>query len=333
MNELVKQQILDAIAVSDRIVICRHVRPDGDAVGASYGLKTLIRHAFPNKEVRVINDDRADYLAFMGPEDESWPKEAYTDALAICLDTANTARLANKKALKAATVIKIDHHPDVEAYGDVSWVEDFRSSCCEMIADLALSFPDVLPMQIQAASDLYLGIVTDTGCFRYSNVSAETHRIAAGLLEKGRIDTEWMYANLYLDDVAGLKVNSYVYGHMKITDHGVASVLMSKAVQEKFDLTNEAAGMAVNLLGGIRSSLIWIAFIEVDDTEHPGKTIFRVRLRSRFVAINGLAEKYGGGGHENASGATCRSRREMARLLADADALLDEYKRTHDGWL
>lgn len=332
MNATVKQQILDTVRAYERIVIVRHVRPDGDAVGASRGLRDLLRNAFPDKKIDVVNDDMADYLAFTGPDDEPWTKEDYAGALAVCVDTGNVARLANKTALKADKVIRIDHHPDVENYADLSWVEDFRSSCCEMITDLALSFPDVLPLTKTAAEYLYMGIVTDSGRFRFKEVTGETLRMASVLLDMG-LDTERLYANLYLDDVSKLRVNSYVYSRMKITEHGVASILMSKSAQEKYGLTNEAAGMTVNLLDSIRGSLIWIAFIEVDDTEHPGKTIFRVRLRSRFAAVNGLAEQYGGGGHECASGATCHSRREMTRLIADADRLLAEYKQTHDGWL
>ena len=80
-------------------------------------------------------------------------------------------------------------------------------------------------------------------------------------------------------------------------------------------------------MDSIKGSLIWIAFIEVPD----GTT--RVRLRSRFLPINQIAEKYNGGGHDCASGATLQSKKEIAAVVADADTLLGEYKRTHEGWL
>lgn len=338
MNETIKAQILNTIKAYDRIVICRHVRPDGDAVGSSRGLCAVLRASFPEKDVRVVNEDMADYLAFTGPDDTPWPDEDYSDALAVCLDTGNTARLANKAALKADKVIKIDHHPDVEPYGSLRWVEDFRSSCSEMVVDFALSFPDELKLTREAAQLLYMGIVTDSGRFRFSEVTGETLRLASVLLDMG-LDTEWMYANLYMDDVSKLRFNSYVYSHMKMTEHGVASVFLSLAAQKKLGLTNEAAGMAVNQMDSIKGSLIWIAFIEVEDKdstvspEKPVKTIIRARLRSRFVPCVSVAEQYRGGGHACAAGATCRNRREMRELLAEADRVLGEYKESHDRWL
>ena len=80
-------------------------------------------------------------------------------------------------------------------------------------------------------------------------------------------------------------------------------------------------------MDSIKGSLIWIAFIEAEDGT------IRVRLRSRFVTISEVAERYGGGGHACASGATVHSRKEMKALLADADARLADYKESNEGWL
>ena len=80
-------------------------------------------------------------------------------------------------------------------------------------------------------------------------------------------------------------------------------------------------------MDSIKDSLIWIAFIESDAGS------IRVRLRSRFVTINEVAEKYNGGGHDCASGATVHSRKEMKALIADADARLADYKENNEGWL
>ena len=79
-------------------------------------------------------------------------------------------------------------------------------------------------------------------------------------------------------------------------------------------------------MDSIRGSLIWIAFIE-------GESEIRVRLRSRFVTVSEIAERYNGGGHACAAGATVYSRAEMKKLIAEADKVLGEYKATHEGWL
>ena len=102
-------------------------------------------------------------------------------------------------------------------------------------------------------------------------------------------------------------------------------------MQKKYGLTGEQASSAISFLESIRGCLVWLAFIEHEDAEK-GKTI-RVRLRSRFVTINQLAEKYRGGGHACASGSTVYNRREVNALIQDADGLVRDYKATHEGWL
>ena len=97
MNFEVKQQILNKIKEYDRIMIFRHVRNDGDCVGATKGFKRILQLTFPEKEILLIDAETAAYLAFMGPEDEPVEDELYTTALGIVLDTASEARISNKK--------------------------------------------------------------------------------------------------------------------------------------------------------------------------------------------------------------------------------------------
>ena len=98
-------------------------------------------------------------------------------------------------------------------------------------------------------------------------------------------------------------------------------------MQKRFKLTNEQASNVVSYLDGIKGAIAWLAFIENKDGS------VRVRLRSRFVTINALAEKYGGGGHDKASGATVHSKKEMKQMLSDADELVKNYKENNTGWL
>ena len=328
MNMSVKQEILTKIKAYARILIFRHKRVDGDCVGASKGLKELIRASFPEKDVRIIDDERSDYLAFLGPDDEAVPDDFYASALAIVVDVADTERISNPKFSLCREVVKIDHHIDRTPYGDVSWVEDGRSSACEMIADFYATFRDELTLTKWAATCIYTGMVTDSGRFMYEGVCGESMRLAGLLLDAG-VDTEWLYANLYLKTFESLKFTAYIYEHMQITEHGVAYILADKAMQEQFGLNMESASAAISSLSGIRGCLCWIAFIETGDAEGS----IRVRLRSRFATINHIAEKYHGGGHACASGATVYSAAEMQSLLRDADAHIKHYKENNDGWL
>lgn len=317
-----KKYILDKIKEYDRIIIFRHFRPDGDAIGSTKGLREILRLTYPEKEVLLINKDYSDYLAFLGGEDEELSEDIYNGALGIVIDTATEARISNQNFKLCKEIIKIDHHIDVKPYGDFSWIEEERASASEMIADFYLTFKDELKINKEAATYIYTGIVTDSGRFRFRSVSGDTLRCAAALLDEG-IDTDVLYANLYMKDFDTFKFQGYAYKKMKISNNGVAYLYVDKAMKKKFKLTNEEASAAVSYMDSIKGSLIWLAFIKGDNNE------IRVRLRSRFIPINSIAEKFNGGGHACACGATVTSKKEMKELISDADALLETYKKEH----
>ena len=328
MNEAVKKQILDKIKEYDKIMIFRHIRNDGDCVGATKGFKRILELTFPEKEIYLIDFDKAEYLEFLGPEDEEVPDKVYEEALGIVIDTASEARISNKKYALCKELIKIDHHIPLENYGDIWWVEEERSSACEMIVDFYKTFKDELKIDCEAATYIYTGMVTDSGRFKYEGVTGETMRNAGILLDEG-VDTETLYAHLYLESFGYLKFKAEIYRRMQITENGVAYIYIDKKMQEEFNLTLEQASACVGTLDSIRGAIAWMVFIENGDA----KGTIRVRLRSRFVHINPVAEKYRGGGHACASGATVYSWEEAEELLKDADAHIKEYKETHEGWL
>ena len=328
MNKEIMQKILQKIKEYDRIIITRHFRPDGDAIGSTKGLWKILQLTFPEKEILLLNEDYSEYLTFLGGESEPIDAMDYADALGIVLDTGTIDRVSNKKITICKELIKIDHHIDHNPYGDISWVEDFRSSACEMVVRFYEEFADELKIDTEAATYLYAGMVTDSGRFRFSSVTGDTLRLAGILLDQG-IDTDVLFANLYLKEFDMFKFESYVYDKMCITENGVAYIYVDRAMQEKFDLSQEDASSAVSYMDNIKGALCWLAFIETPGAE---KTI-RVRLRSRFVTINTIAENHHGGGHACACGATIYSEKEMHQLIAEADAAVKEYKETHEGWL
>ena len=328
MNRELKEQILQKIKDYNRIFIFRHVRNDGDCVGATKGLKRILQLSFPEKEIYLIDQDTAKYLEFLGPEDEPVEESLYADALGIVLDTASEARISNKNYKLCKELIKIDHHIPLENYGLINWVEEERSSCCEMIVDFYRTFDQELQLDSEAATYLYTGMVTDSGRFKYSGMTGETMR-CAGVLLDAKVDTDTLFARLYLEAYEYLKFKAYIYEHMQITENGVAYIFVDKAMQEKFQLSLEQASAIVGNLDSIRGCICWIVFIENGDETGS----IRVRLRSRFVHINPVAEKYRGGGHACASGATVYNQEEVNALLQDADTLVKEYKETHEGWL
>ena len=320
------QTILDKIKEYDSIIIFRHKRPDGDATGSTKGLQRILKLTYPEKQVLLINSDYADYMSFLGGEDEDVADEVYTKSLGIVIDTATADRISNKKYALCRELVKMDHHIPVESYGNYEWVEEHRSSACEMVATFYLAFRDELKIDSEAATYIYTGMVTDSGRFRYREVSGETMRAAGALLDIG-IDTDSLFANLYMKEYHTFKFEAYVLENMQITENGVAYIYVDKKMQEMFSLTQEEASAVVSHLDSIKGSLIWLAFIDNSDDS------IRVRLRSRFVTVSEIANNYHGGGHACAAGATCYSLDEMNQLIADCDARLKEYKETHTGWL
>lgn len=325
MNIENMKTILEKIKEYSKIIIFRHKRPDGDCVGSTKGFQRILQLTFSEKEILLINSDYADYTAFLGGEDKDIADEQYKEALGIVIDTATKERISNPKYTLCRELIKIDHHIPIQSYANYEWVEEERSSACEMIAKFYEVFRDELKIDKKAAEYIYTGMVTDSGRFRFRSVSGETMRLAGMLLDLG-IDIDTIYVNLYMKEFHTLKFQAYVNNKIGITENGVAYIFVDKKMQKKFSLTYEEASNAVSYMDSIKNSLIWIAFIEGDGE-------IRVRLRSRFVTVNPIAEKWGGGGHDCACGATLKNKKEIKMLLAEADERLKEYKASNEGWL
>ena len=327
MNINAARLVLDTIKEYNKIIIFRHFRPDGDAVGSTKGLQRILQLSFPNKQIVLQNCDFSDYLSFLGGEDPLYDDEFYKDALGIVIDTATKARISNQRFSLCEKLIKIDHHIPIESYGDINWVEDERCSSCELITAFYDAMKDELKIDKEAATYLYTGLVTDSGRFRFRSVSGDTMRLAGLLLDQG-VDTDHLYAHLYMKEFKEFKFEGYVLNNIQITENGVAHIYIDKSVMEEYNLSYEQASACVSFMDTIKDSLIWIAFIDTDKSDE-----IRVRIRSRFITVNTLGEKYEGGGHACACGATVHSKEQMNNLLSDADKMLGEYKSSNEGWL
>lgn len=322
----IKKVILDKIVEYDSIVIGRHFRPDGDAIGSTKGLKNIIENTFPEKKVYLANSDYSSYLSFLGGDDGEVDESIISSSLVIILDTATFDRVSYKSLSKGKEIIKIDHHIKVENWeGTIEWIEDERSSTCEMIASFYSTFKDRLKLDTFGATCIYCGLVTDSLRFSVSSVTPETLRMAALMLEKG-VDIENLQARLDLKDISFYRFRAAVFEKINITENGLAWIFVDSDMQKKFNLTREEASETVSFMSSIKDVLCWIAFIEMEDK-------IRVRIRSRFMTVNEIANHYHGGGHDRASGATCFSKEEMEALIKEADRSVKEYKEKNEDWM
>lgn len=326
MNEEIKRKILDKIKEYDSIVLARHIRPDGDALGSVRGLRSLIELSYPEKKVYLASSDSSDYLDFLGPDDGEISQEIIKESLLILLDTANTGRISYPLVLNAREKVKIDHHIKYEEWDGLEWIEDERSSVSEMIADFYDTFKDELILDRKGAEALYTGVVTDSGRFMYSSTSPHTFNMAALLLSFG-FDLESLEARLELKDWNFYLYREELFGKIHIEDSGLGWVYVDQAFQKKWKLGREDASESVTFMSQIKGTICYMAFIENEDGT------IRVRLRSRFMNVDSLASRYHGGGHKRASGATCYSLEEMKSLIKDADLLVRKYKESHSDWM
>ena len=309
------ESIRSLIEQFDTIIIHRHSKPDGDAIGSQIGLKNLIKDNYPEKRVLAVGDAAGRYAFVKDSTPDEVLDEDYNGALAIILDTSASALISDTRYNLAKTTARIDHHIFCEKIADVEVTDTSFESCCGLIAALAMELG--WKMSSDAATAIYTGMVTDSGRFRYDSTTPETLRRAAYLLEAG-IDTGEIYRNLYADDFSYIRLRSQFVLKVQFTEQNVAYIYTTadEASSYGVDTFTISRGM-VGVMSEIRGVDIWANFTETEDG-------VLCELRSSRYNINRTAVKYGGGGHEKASGCTLKSYDEAMLLLEDLNKIIEE---------
>lgn len=313
------KHITEKIEQFDTIIIHGHVRPDGDCIGSQYGLMNLIKANYPNKKVYVTGTI-SDYVSFVGTPslvDES----LFEGALSICVDCATKERLSDLRYTKSAYSIKIDHHIPVDDYGDYQYVDTTAPACAQIITELYLYNKDKWVLNKEAAYALYVGILTDTGRFKFDSVNSRTFK-AAGVLVDNGADLGDIDNHLSVETLQTLKLKGHVLSKFIISENGFAYVTLTRDEIESFGVSDEDAAAQVSTISTIEGCPVWAIMLE-----YPGNEI-RIRLRSRGPIINLLAEEYQGGGHAKASGAKLNNWDELEGFVKKADLIVKESKKS-----
>lgn len=309
------QEVLQAIKAYDTIIIHRHNRPDGDAMGSQIGLKNVILENFPHKQVYVVGDQPGFFGFMEGSVMDAIPDETYHGALAVILDSASTHLISDDRYTLAEKTVRLDHHIFCGKIADIEVIDTSYESCCGLVAEFAYSCG--LGLNPLAAKSLYTGMVTDSGRFRYDGTTAKTFRLASFLMEQ-QFDTNQLFRDLYADDFASKKLKATFILKIRFTPANVAYIYTSK---EEFDAlgvdTFTVSRGMVNTMADIKGVDIWVNFTETE------KGVL-CELRSNRYNINPIAVKYGGGGHMKASGATVADRETAMAMLRDLDQLIGE---------
>ena len=308
-------KIYKEIKKAKKIVLARHIGPDPDALGSTLGLKELILHNFPDKEVYVIGSP-ASKFKFLGTLDK-FNNDMY-DGLLIVLDTPDLKRVDGLDVSKFGKSIKIDHHPFIEKMCDIEWVDEEASSASQMVIELA--YYSGLKISNEAAFKLYAGLVSDTNRFLFKYANSKTFYLVSYLLKETDIDITEVYSKLYTRPYHEIKFNGYLSQNFTITENGVGYIIITEEILKEYNVDVATPGNMINDFNYIEEILIWVTFSYDKDIDG-----FRVSIRSRGPVINEVATKFGGGGHMYASGIRMKNSDDINKLVLALDEVAKKY--------
>ncbi|MBU4690269.1 bifunctional oligoribonuclease/PAP phosphatase NrnA [Mycoplasma sp. ES3157-GEN-MYC] len=297
----------------DSIVIFHHIRPDGDCLGSQFGLRELLRENYPNKKVYAIGNSSGLFSNFLDLDFDEIPSdEILKKSLGVVVDANQKERIFNREVLDKnlfAETLRIDHHPNEDDLDKVTvWLEENRIAAAEMIAELA--FQMKWKITEKAANFVFLGIVTDSGRFQFSDTSARTHELVAHLY-KNNLNAEKIFLGLAQTSLEDLKVQSTLMSSLK-TKGQVAYIQVD--YKTTANLGKKPNDMArPNMIGNIKGYPIWVSFNEEENG------MIRCEYRSNGPIVRNVALKWGGGGHDRASGSMISTFDDVEKVIDDCN--------------
>ena len=315
MNSLNKK-IYSEIKKINTIYIARHIGPDPDAICSSFALRESIKLTFPDKEVYAIGASVAKFKSF-GPMDKITSLDK--NALVICLDVPDKKRIDGLNIEEYKNVIKIDHHPFIEKYGEIELINDQVGSASELVLDLINETK--LKINTNIAGNLFLGMVADSNRFLFHPTDAKLLRKVADLIEKNKLNIQKLYTKLYERPISDVRLMGYIAENLKVTKNGFAYIELDEDIINSFNADISSASNMINDFNNISEVYVWV-FV----TNDPTNKNYRINIRSRGPIVNEIAMKYGGGGHKFASGVRTTDKEIIPKLLDELDKLCKEYK-------
>lgn len=311
------KQILKTIESYQTIIVHRHERPDMDAIGSQMGLKLILQHMYPNKNIYAVGDvNEMSYKAQM----DTIADDRYQDALVIITDVAVKRMISDTRYQLAKERIIIDHHTNETDVEDVSIFlrDDSYSSACEIIIDMMMQEQKYIPEK--AATYLYGGMVTDSGRFMYLKEASRTFKLAS-YVTSFNPNIKDFYDYLYTESLEKKRIKNKFQQFETSTNNVAYRISTYQDIQETgLDFQAISRGM-VNLMAGIKEIPIWGSFCQ-DETGN-----YIAELRSRHIPIVDIAKKYGGGGHLNACGATLSTIEDVYHMIQDLDTLKQQFDK------
>lgn len=321
MNKDLYKQIFKLIKSYDEIVIARHIGPDPDAVGSQIALRDSIKLTFPDKKVYAVGAGVSKFR-FLGNLDRV-DMNSITNALLIVLDVPNYHRIDGIEDLTYNDIVKIDHHPAEDIIGTADFTSSNYSSTAEMVSDLI--FNTKLQMDKSIAEKLFLGIISDSERFLFTNTQVHTFEVVLKLIKDYSINFTSLYDSLYEKHFSECKFEAFLINNMTITENKFGYVLIDNKVIDEYGVDNATASVIVNNFNFIKELNAW-CFITYDDRNE----LYKANIRSRGPVINEVASHYNGGGHKLAAGARVTKMEDVNNLIHDLDKACNEYLSRED---
>ena len=314
------------------IVIIPHKNPDGDAIGASTGLKNYFDNF--NHNVKIISPNKfPDFLSWMDPdnqirifsEDESCIQKIINADIIFTLDFNNLVRISSMKEQvekSNAIIIMIDHHENPSNYADFMYSVPEMSSTCEMIYHFIDKLGDKDKIDKKIAKSLYAGIMTDTGSFKFPSTTHVTHKVVSNLLKTGISHFE-IHNQIYDNNKPErVQLLSFALSQIKIIeDLNTCYISLSQKNLDKFNYKKGDTEGIVNYGLSIKNIKFAVIFME-----NSNEKVIRISLRSRGnFNVNEFSKNiFGGGGHKNAAGAI--SKKTLSKTIDYFLKSLNNYK-------
>ena len=310
--------IFEEIKKYDKIVIARHIGVDPDALASQVALRDAIRLTFPNKQVYAVGNSSSKFGYF--PKLDRMPSEL--DDLLIIVDTPDKKRVDIPDMSNFGKTIKIDHHPWIETFCDIEYIDDKASSASEIILDFINNTELLMDQEI--AEVLFMGIVSDTNRFLFSTTS-KTLLIVSNLLRDYSLDVPKLYENIFLRPLKEIRLQGYIEQHMEVTENGLAHIMITNQIISELGVDSGSAGNLVNNLNNISEVLVWVMI-----SEDIKNGIYKFNIRSRGPVVNTIAERYNGGGHKFAAGARVTDKEMVTKLLKELDEICLDYNNMNN---
>ena len=300
---------LDAVVAEirghDRFLVVAHENPDGDALGSMLAMTLGLRALGKDAEMFLATDGAplpAEYRFLELDGIRHDPPDDLAERVLLAVDCANTRRIAEDDTLveTADRVVDIDHHHDNSRFGDVNLVDADASSTAEIVRDVLRALDVELTPQIAQA--LYVGLVTDTGRFQYTNTTPKALRLAAELVEAGA-DVHRVFQGVYESvQFAKLKLLARALERANVYEGGriVVSYLLRTDFAEVGAAEPYSEGI-IDFLRAVEGADMAVLIREPPRQDGPSR---RVSLRASIdeLDVSAIARKSGGGGHRQAAG-------------------------------